>query len=102
MDNLQNNPLLRPPTVIERFTALLGAGILGVLSFILLVIVLAPIILIGLIWFAIMRWKIKRRFRQMAEELQRGGFGGYPQDDEVETKKVSVRVYDAEDDADKS
>lgn len=63
---MQQLPPHSSPNPLDRFMHLLGAGVVGILTFILLL----PIILITLPYVFYIRWKIKRQMRQLAEQMQ--------------------------------
>lgn len=83
------------PPLIGRLFASLGASVFGTIAFVLLVILLAPVILLLLLWTLFMQWRFKKKFQKMAAEmeasLREGGSCSPP--DAAETKKVDVTVY---------
>jgi hypothetical protein len=65
----------RPPNPIERFLGLLGAGILGTVSFVLISILLLPLMIVLVPYTLYVRWKIKRQVRNLTEQMNEA-FGG--------------------------
>ena len=49
---------------------LLGAGILGTILFVIIVIVLSPLLLVLGIWMLIMRYRLKKAFKNMAVDME--------------------------------
>jgi hypothetical protein len=67
-----------PTNPLERFLGLLGAGILGTISFVLISILLLPVLIIMIPYMLYVRWKMKRQMANMVEQMQQafGGLGG--------------------------
>ncbi|MCK5113733.1 MAG: hypothetical protein KAR11_03110 [Phycisphaerae bacterium] len=59
----QNHPL-------GSIFALLGAGIFGTILFIIIVILLSPLLLVLAIWMLIMRYRLKKAFKNMAVDME--------------------------------
>ena len=73
----------------------LGGGVFGAILGIILFILLLPLILIfavaGMIWIIYMRWKLKKQFQQMADQMGEMMDGQYGQNSgEPTTKRVEV------------
>jgi hypothetical protein len=81
-----------PANPLDRFMHLLGAGILGVISFAVISIIMLPLIIITLPYVLYIRWKVRRQMRDLSEQMQQafGGMGGMagmgrpPVDEEAE------------------
>ena len=63
MQNKQLNPL-------GSALGLLGAGIFGTILFVVIVILLSPLLLVVGIWMLIMRYRLKKAFRKMGEDME--------------------------------
>jgi len=63
MQNRQLNPL-------GSIIGLLGAGILGTILFVIIVILLSPLLLVLAIWMLIMRYRLKKAFKKMAVDME--------------------------------
>jgi hypothetical protein len=63
MQNRQLNPL-------GSIFGLLGTGILGTILFVVIIILLSPLLLILAIWMLIMRYRLKKAFRKMGEDME--------------------------------
>ncbi len=59
----------RPPNPIERFLGLLGAGIMGTISFVLISILLLPLMIVLVPYMLYVRWKLKRQVRNLTEQM---------------------------------
>ena len=69
-----------------------GGGIFGtfmaILFFILMLPLLIIISLLGVVWLIYIKWKLKKQFQKMADQMDNGDFEQYsPQAD---TKRVEV------------
>ena len=63
---MQNRQL----TPLGSIFSLLGAGILGTILFVVLIILLSPLLLVLGIWMLIMRYRLKKAFRKMGEDME--------------------------------
>jgi len=85
------------PRTIGRTVSFPGGGPFGTIVFFVLFILLLPLLLIiavfGSLWLLYMRWKLKKQFRKMAEEMAgtMDGDGFVYGPDDPGTKKVESR-----------
>ncbi|MCD4825230.1 MAG: hypothetical protein K8S55_11555 [Phycisphaerae bacterium] len=68
--NSGNTPGPKRPGFLEGILGLLGAGILGTVIFVVMVIVLSPLLLVFGIYLLIVRYRMKKALKQMMGQIQ--------------------------------